>query len=109
MQDIQNAGADLYLHQQAIDTNKPSGKALFQMCGVFAEFEREMIRERVKAGLDRTRAKGTKLGRPTIAPIKVRKVQQLKQDDPSLSIRKIARTMQLSPTSVQNILTAQTV
>ena len=109
MQDISDAGADLYLHQQAIDTSTPSGKALFQMCGVFAEFEREMIRERVKAGLDRTRAKGTKLGRRPIAPIMVRKVKQMKQDDPSLSVRKIAKTMQLSPTSVQNILAVQPV
>ena len=109
MQDISDAGADLYLHQQAIDTSTPSGKALFQMCGVFAEFEREMIRERVKAGLERTKAKGTKLGRRPIAPIMVRKVKQMKQDDPSLSVRKIAKTMQLSPTSVQNILAVQTV
>ena len=109
MQDISGAGADLYLHQQAIDTSTPSGKALFQMCGVFAEFEREMIRERVKAGLERTKAKGTRLGRPTIAPMKMRKVKQMKQDDPSLSVRKIAKTMQLSPTSVQNILAVQTV
>jgi DNA invertase Pin-like site-specific DNA recombinase len=109
MQEIQAAGADLYLHQQAIDTSTPAGKALFQMCGVFAEFEREMIRERVKAGLERTKAKGTKLGRRPIAPIMVRKVKQMKQDDPSLSVRKIAKTMQLSPTSVQNILAVQPV
>jgi DNA invertase Pin-like site-specific DNA recombinase len=109
MQEIQAAGADLYLHQQSIDTSTPAGKALFQMCGVFAEFEREMIRERVKAGLERTKAKGTKLGRRPIAPIMVRKVKQMKQDDPSLSVRKIAKTMQLSPTSVQNILAVQTV
>jgi DNA invertase Pin-like site-specific DNA recombinase len=109
MQEIQAAGADLYLHQQSIDTSTPAGKALFQMCGVFAEFEREMIRERVKAGLERTKAKGTKLGRRPIAPIMVRKVKQMKQDDPSLSVRKIAKTMQLSPTSVQNILAVQPV
>ena len=55
---------DLYLHQQALDTTTPSGKAMFQMMGVFAEFERSMISERVKSGLARTKAKGTKLGRP---------------------------------------------
>ncbi len=54
----------LYLHQQAIDTTTPSGKALFQMCGVFAEFERAMIQERVKAGLQRAKAAGKRLGRP---------------------------------------------
>ena len=42
-------GVDLYLHQQGIDTTTPGGKAMFQMMGVFAEFERAMIRERVKA------------------------------------------------------------
>lgn len=57
-------GVDLYLHQQGLDTSTPAGKAMFQMLGVFAEFEREMIRERVNAGLSRAKANGTKLGRP---------------------------------------------
>jgi len=56
-----------YLHQQGIDTTTPAGKAMFQMSAVFAEFERAMIRERVKAGLERARAKGKKLGRPTVS------------------------------------------
>src|SRR6516164_4368409 len=47
---------DLYLHQQGLDTTTPAGKALFQMMGVFAEFERAMIQERVRAGLARARA-----------------------------------------------------
>ncbi len=59
-------GIDLYLHQQGIDTTTPAGKAMFQMMGVFAEFERAMIVERVKAGLARARAAGKRLGRPTI-------------------------------------------
>jgi DNA invertase Pin-like site-specific DNA recombinase len=57
---------DLYLHQQGLDTTTPAGKAMFQMLGVFAEFERAMIRERVKAGLARARANGKTLGRPRI-------------------------------------------
>ena len=68
LQDLQGAGVDLYLHQQALDTTTPSGKAMFQMMGVFAEFERSMISERVNAGLARTKAKGTKLGRPRASP-----------------------------------------
>jgi DNA invertase Pin-like site-specific DNA recombinase len=59
-------GVDLYLHQQAVDTTTPGGKALFQMLGVFAEFERAMIRERVNAGLRRARAQGKTLGRPRV-------------------------------------------
>jgi hypothetical protein len=52
------------VHAQGVDTTTPGGKALFQMMGVFAEFERAMIRERVCAGLDKARAKGKRLGRP---------------------------------------------
>ena len=50
---------DLYLHQQGIDTTTPAGKAMFQMMGVFAEFERAMIAERVRAGLRRAKDEGT--------------------------------------------------
>jgi DNA invertase Pin-like site-specific DNA recombinase len=63
LSDLQALGCDLYLHQQAIDTSMPSGRAMFQMCGVFAEFERAMIVERVNAGLKRAKRDGVKLGR----------------------------------------------
>jgi DNA invertase Pin-like site-specific DNA recombinase len=59
---------DLYLHQQGIDTTTPAGKAMFQVMGVFAEFERAMIQERVRAGLLRARDEGKQLGRPRIDP-----------------------------------------
>jgi len=58
---------DLYLHQQRLDSTTPSGRAMFQMMGVFAEFERAMIAERVRAGLARARANGTRLGRPRLS------------------------------------------
>jgi DNA invertase Pin-like site-specific DNA recombinase len=66
--ELQAVGCNLYLHQQALDTTTPSGRAMFQMCGVFAEFERCMIVERVNAGLKRARAEGIKLGRGHIKP-----------------------------------------
>jgi DNA invertase Pin-like site-specific DNA recombinase len=62
--EVHAKGVGLYLHQQGLDTTTPAGKAMFQMLGVFAEFERAMIRERVNAGLARARAEGKKLGRP---------------------------------------------
>ena len=65
LNELQALHCNLYLHQQAIDTTTPSGKAMFQMCGVFAEFERAMIVERVNSGLARAKAKGVKLGRAT--------------------------------------------
>ena len=64
--ELHSLGIDLFLHQQGIDTTTPAGKAMFQMMGVFAEFERAMIRERVKAGLDRARSQNVKLGRPRV-------------------------------------------
>ena len=67
LSDLQAKNVDLYLHQQALDTSTPSGKAMFGMLGVFAEFERSIIQERVKAGLARARAKGKTLGRARVS------------------------------------------
>ena len=58
---IHASGVDLFLYQQGLDTTTPAGKALFQMMGVFAEFERSMIQERVRAGLKRAKAEGKRL------------------------------------------------
>jgi DNA invertase Pin-like site-specific DNA recombinase len=66
--EIHGAGVDLYLHRQGLDTTTPAGRAMFGMLGVFAEFERAMIQERVRAGLARARANGKRLGRPTLPP-----------------------------------------
>jgi DNA invertase Pin-like site-specific DNA recombinase len=63
LNELQALGCDLYLRQQALDTSTPSGRAMFQMCGVFAEFERAMIVDRVKAGLKRAKAAGVEMGR----------------------------------------------
>ncbi|NFV81292.1 recombinase family protein [Magnetospirillum aberrantis] len=65
--ELHSVGVDLFLHQQGVDTTTPAGKAMFQMLGVFAEFERAMIRERVNAGLARARQQGKTLGRPKVA------------------------------------------
>jgi DNA invertase Pin-like site-specific DNA recombinase len=65
IQHLEACGVDLYLDQQAIDTTTPMGKLVFQLTGAFAEFERTMIRQRIKAGLKRAVAQGVKLGRPT--------------------------------------------
>jgi DNA invertase Pin-like site-specific DNA recombinase len=73
--ELQAAGVELFLYQQAVDTTTPSGRAMFQMLGVFAEFERSMIVERVRSGMAKAKANGTKsckaIGRPRI-PEKVR-------------------------------------
>ena len=72
--DLDARGVDLYLHVQALDTSTPSGRAMFGMLGVFAEFERAMISERVKAGLARSTKTG---GRPRLDPDKDRRAWKL--------------------------------
>ena len=66
LSELHSLDIDLFLHQQGIDTTTPAGKAMFQMMGVFAEFERAMIRERVNAGIARAKAEGKHCGRPFI-------------------------------------------
>ena len=67
LNELHALGCDLYLHQQAVDTTTPAGRALFQMMGVFAEFERTMIQERVQSGLARAREEGRVGGRPRVS------------------------------------------
>lgn len=75
--EINARGVDLYLHVQGIDTSTPAGRAMFQMLGVFAEFERSMITERIKAGLSRARAQGKQCGRPRVGPAKEKVIRDL--------------------------------
>src|SRR5215475_8332236 len=77
LNELRSKQVDLYLHQQALDTSTPSGRMMFQMIGVFAEFERAMIQERVKAGLERARARGRTLGRPRTAPKVEQRIREL--------------------------------
>ena len=101
LSDIQNRGCDLYLHQQAVDTSTPSGRMLFQMLAVFAEFERAIITSRITAGLDRARAKGVQFGRPNLSLDRRTKVQKALID--GLSIRQVAKATGVSTASVQRI------
>jgi DNA invertase Pin-like site-specific DNA recombinase len=64
-QELAALGVDLVVVDQQIDTTTPSGRLLFHVLAAIAEFERDLIRDRVKAGLDRARAKGVRLGRPS--------------------------------------------
>jgi DNA invertase Pin-like site-specific DNA recombinase len=100
--DVQAMGVDLYLHQQAVDTSTPGGKALFQMMGVFAEFERAMIRERVNAGLARARAKGVVLGRPRVSDAVEERIRAMHAN--GVGKLKTARTLGVGVSVVQRVL-----
>jgi DNA invertase Pin-like site-specific DNA recombinase len=97
-------GVDLYLHQQGIDTATPAGKAMFQMMGVFAEFERAMIVERVKSGLARARSQGKRLGRPPLSGDKERDIRQLLSEN--VGILKAAKIAGVGVSAVQRIKAA---
>src|SRR6188472_1460171 len=105
LSELQALRIDLFLHQQGIDTTTPAGKALFQMMGVFAEFERAMIQERVRAGLRRAVSEGKQLGRPPLDPElqeRVRKALNARRETGE-GVRKIAERFGLSPTTCRRL------
>ena len=104
LDEIHAKGVDLYLHQQNIDTITPSGKAMFQMAGVFAEFERSMIQERVKAGLERAKKQGIILGRPKVpASIESRICKERRAGK---GILRIAKEVGVGTSTVQRVVHA---
>ena len=100
--ELHAVGVDLYLHQQGLDTTTPAGRAMYQMMGVFAEFERAMIQERVKAGLRRAKAQGKTLGRPRVTA----KVEQavLAAREGGTGKRKIAKQLGIGVSTVNRII-----
>lgn len=102
MNELNSVGVDMYLHQQAIDTGTPSGRAMIQMCGVFAEFERAMIVERVNAGLSRAKQQGKVLGRRKTASTIEDQIKALRAD--GLGILKIAKQLGIGTSVVQRVV-----
>src|SRR6476619_6758692 len=92
---------DLFLRQQGLDTTTPAGKAMFQMMGVFAEFERSMIQERVRAGLKRAVEEGKQLGRPPISPELQRRIREALRARESM--RKIAARLGIAVNTVLKV------
>lgn len=101
--EIQAAGVDLYLHQQGFDSSTPAGKAMFQMLGVFAEFERSMIVSRVNAGLKRARAEGKTLGRPRIDPKKEKAIRTALTAKGRPGFHKVAAKLGVSTGTIQRV------
>ena len=107
LNDLHAKHVNLYLHKQGIDTTTPAGKLLFQMLGVFSEFERSMIVERVKAGLKRAKAEGKVLGRPRVGHAVEAKVLALREQ--GRGIMAIAKQLGLGNGTVQRIVAAPVV
>ena len=100
-------GVGVISYQDNLDLTTAQGRLLFHIIGAMAEFERELIRERVKAGLENARREGKRLGRKPVAPIDIEKAIQLHQQDPLLSIRTIAKKTKLSKSLVGKVLKEQ--
>ena len=101
LQGLHDKGVDLFLHQQGLDTSTTAGKAMFQMLGVFAEFERGIIRERVNAGLARAKANGVKLGRRRVKPSVEARILELRANGDG--ILKIGRKLGIGTSVVQRV------
>jgi len=91
------------IYQENIDTSSPLGSAIFTIISAVAQLERDIIAERVKAGLRRARENGKKLGRPR-AVVDVQEVQRLRSK--GLSLRAIAKETGVSRTTVSDLLSS---
>ena len=105
LNEIHSVDCDLYIHQSGIDSSTPSGKMMFQMCGVFAEFERGMISERVKAGQERAKSQGKHIGRPSnLNEGLVHSIKYMREQ--GIGIRKIASDLKVGVSTVYKVMEA---
>ena len=105
LQELEHLGVGFVSLTEALDLTTPSGRAMAALLAVFAEFEREILRERTRAGLAHARATGQRLGRPATAAVHTAEIRKLHRAGVSKS--EIARRVQIGRTSVRRILGAK--
>jgi DNA invertase Pin-like site-specific DNA recombinase len=105
LDELSSLGIDFISYDNQMDTSTPSGKLLFSLIGAMAEFEREIIRERVKAGLENARRKGKTLGRPRM-PGKLRQ-KAFGLHKSGISNRKIGKKLGIAESTVRNWLKSE--
>jgi DNA invertase Pin-like site-specific DNA recombinase len=102
LQELQHLGVGFVSLTEALDLTTPAGRAMAALLAVFAEFEREILRARVRAGLAHARQNGKKLGRPITAELHTDQVRKLYRA--GISKAEIARRLEIGRTSVRRIL-----
>ncbi len=105
LQELEHLGVGFVSLTEALDLTTPAGRAMAALLAVFAEFEREILRERVRAGLAHARQNGQTLGRPVTAGLHADRVRKLHRA--GVSKAEIARRLQIGRTSVRRILTSR--
>ena len=103
LNEIQSVECDLYLHQNGIDTSTPTGRLMFGMLSLFADFERSMIAERTRAGMERARKQGKKIGRPSNMNDGLKESIKYMRSQ-GLGIRRIATDLKVGVSSVYKVL-----
>ena len=107
LNDVQSKNIDLYIHQQGLDTSTPTGKMMFQLVGCFVEYEKTIIRERVKSGMENAKRNGTKSGRPIGRPSVVNsstKTTVVELRDRGMSKTKICKTLGIGVGTLYKLL-----
>ena len=103
LNEIHSVDCDLFIHQSGIDTTTPTGKMIFGILSVFADFERNMITQRTRAGMERAKREGKRIGRPTNLNDGLKK-SILYMRSQGLGIRKIATDLQVGVGTVYRVL-----
>ena len=102
LQELQHLGVGFVSLTEALDLTTPAGRAMAGLLAVFAEFERDILGERVRAGLANARLNGKRLGRPQVVIHKSAEIRQLHLE--GISKSEIARRLRIGRTSVRRIL-----
>lgn len=104
LEELQTLGVDFVSITEALDFTTPAGKAMAQLLSVFAEYERNLISERIKAGMSQAKVKGKRIGRPATAQKKADDVKRLFYDENIKNKSEIARILNIDVRSVRRIL-----
>lgn len=102
LEEFNSLGVDFISYKENIDTSTPAGKILFTMISAFAEFERSIIRERVKAGMEKAKLRGARIGRPKIPPFTKQKIIMLKER--GLTYKEIIKQVKISKSAYYEII-----
>ena len=107
LNDIQSKNVDLYIHQQGLDTSTPTGRLMFSLVGCFGEYEKNIIRERVKSGMENAKRNGTRSGRPIGRPSNINETTKttiLELLDRGMSKTKVCKTLGIGVGSLYKLI-----